>query len=127
MTKCIKGHYQPLLLLYADPRGTPVSMQDLPSQLDIQQYTRTCYDSEDSGRLAKPYNRPCCSLFVLKMFALSCVDFCSCVCVAVQSQTKQSWERSLVFNLLNLSFPNECFPRFCKHILLPQGLAEIVF
>ncbi|KYO27581.1 inactive ubiquitin carboxyl-terminal hydrolase 54 [Alligator mississippiensis] len=50
VTKCIKGHYQPLLLLYADPRGTPVSMQDLPSQLDIQQYTRTCYDSEDSGR-----------------------------------------------------------------------------
>ncbi|XP_006016321.1 inactive ubiquitin carboxyl-terminal hydrolase 54 isoform X1 [Alligator sinensis] len=50
VTKCIKGHYQPLLLLYADPRGTPVSVQDLPSQLDIQQYTRTCYDSEDSGR-----------------------------------------------------------------------------
>ncbi|XP_034632937.1 inactive ubiquitin carboxyl-terminal hydrolase 54 isoform X3 [Trachemys scripta elegans] len=50
VTKCIKGHYQPLLLLYADPRGTPVSMQDLPSQLDLQQYSRTCYDSEDSGR-----------------------------------------------------------------------------
>uniref|UniRef100_A0A493TGI4 USP domain-containing protein n=1 Tax=Anas platyrhynchos platyrhynchos TaxID=8840 RepID=A0A493TGI4_ANAPP len=40
VTKCIKGHYQPLLLLYADPRGTPVSTQDF----------RTCYDSEDSGR-----------------------------------------------------------------------------
>ncbi|XP_034632946.1 inactive ubiquitin carboxyl-terminal hydrolase 54 isoform X11 [Trachemys scripta elegans] len=51
VTKCIKGHYQPLLLLYADPRGTPVSMQDLPSQLDLQQYSRTCYDSEDSGHL----------------------------------------------------------------------------
>uniref|UniRef100_A0A8C8RUH7 Ubiquitin specific peptidase 54 n=1 Tax=Pelusios castaneus TaxID=367368 RepID=A0A8C8RUH7_9SAUR len=50
VTKCIKGHYQPLLLLYADPRGTPVSMQDLPSQVDLQQYSRTCYDSEDSGR-----------------------------------------------------------------------------
>ncbi|XP_065409374.1 inactive ubiquitin carboxyl-terminal hydrolase 54 isoform X12 [Chrysemys picta bellii] len=51
VTKCIKGHYQPLLLLYADPRGTPVSMQDLPSQVDLQQYSRTCYDSEDSGHL----------------------------------------------------------------------------
>ncbi|XP_069652460.1 ubiquitin carboxyl-terminal hydrolase 54 isoform X5 [Haliaeetus albicilla] len=51
VTKCIKGHYQPLLLLYADPRGTPVSTQDLPPQVDLQQYSRTCYDSEDSGHL----------------------------------------------------------------------------
>lgn len=50
VTKCIKGHYQPLLLLYADPRGTPVSTQDLPPQVDLQQYNRTCYDSEDSGK-----------------------------------------------------------------------------
>ncbi|XP_061856894.1 inactive ubiquitin carboxyl-terminal hydrolase 54 isoform X2 [Colius striatus] len=50
VTKCIKGHYQPLLLLYADPRGTPVSTQDLPPQVDLQPYSRTCYDSEDSGR-----------------------------------------------------------------------------
>ncbi|XP_066477251.1 inactive ubiquitin carboxyl-terminal hydrolase 54 isoform X3 [Tiliqua scincoides] len=50
VTKCIKGHYQPLLLLYADPRGTPVSAQDLPTQVDLQQYSRTYYDSEDSGR-----------------------------------------------------------------------------
>ncbi|XP_067394020.1 ubiquitin carboxyl-terminal hydrolase 54 isoform X3 [Emydura macquarii macquarii] len=51
VTKCIKGHYQPLLLLYADPRGTPVLMQDLPSHVDLKQYSRTCYDSEDSGHL----------------------------------------------------------------------------
>ncbi|XP_038599524.1 inactive ubiquitin carboxyl-terminal hydrolase 54 isoform X1 [Tachyglossus aculeatus] len=50
VTKCIKGHYQPLLLLYADPRGTPVSTQDLPQQVDLQQLSKTCYDSEDSGR-----------------------------------------------------------------------------
>ncbi|XP_060092645.1 inactive ubiquitin carboxyl-terminal hydrolase 54 isoform X1 [Heteronotia binoei] len=50
VTKCIKGHYQPLLLLYADPRGTPVSTQETPAQVDLQQYTRTYYDSEDSGR-----------------------------------------------------------------------------
>lgn len=52
VTKCIKGHYQPLLLLYADPRGTPVSAQDLPPQVNLQQYSRTCYDSEDSGKQA---------------------------------------------------------------------------
>eukprot|EP00079_Xenopus_tropicalis_P037593 XP_017951364.1 PREDICTED: inactive ubiquitin carboxyl-terminal hydrolase 54 isoform X3 [Xenopus tropicalis] len=50
VTKCIKGHYQPLLLLYADPRGTPVTVPDVLSQMDLRQYTRTCYDSEDSGR-----------------------------------------------------------------------------
>ncbi|XP_026566845.1 inactive ubiquitin carboxyl-terminal hydrolase 54 isoform X1 [Pseudonaja textilis] len=49
VTKCIKGHYQPLLLLYADPRGTPVSSQNLSTQ-DLPQYNRTYYDSEDSGR-----------------------------------------------------------------------------
>ncbi|XP_047408302.1 inactive ubiquitin carboxyl-terminal hydrolase 54 isoform X16 [Sciurus carolinensis] len=51
VTKCIKGHYQPLLLLYADPQGTPVSTQDLPPQAQFQSYSRTCYDSEDSGHL----------------------------------------------------------------------------
>lgn len=50
VTKCIKGHYQPLLLLYADPRGTPVTVPDMLSQMDLRQYSRTCYDSEDSGR-----------------------------------------------------------------------------
>ncbi|XP_076831525.1 inactive ubiquitin carboxyl-terminal hydrolase 54a isoform X2 [Brachyhypopomus gauderio] len=50
VSRCIKGHYQPLLLLYADPRGTPVSVQDLASRLTLHHYTRTCYDSEDSGR-----------------------------------------------------------------------------
>uniref|UniRef100_A0A8C6X6F7 Ubiquitin specific peptidase 54 n=1 Tax=Naja naja TaxID=35670 RepID=A0A8C6X6F7_NAJNA len=49
VTKCIKGHYQPLLLLYADPRGTPVSTQNLSTH-DLPQYNRTYYDSEDSGR-----------------------------------------------------------------------------
>ncbi|KAG7333869.1 hypothetical protein KOW79_002276 [Hemibagrus wyckioides] len=50
VSRCIKGHYQPLLLLYADPRGTPVSIQDLTSRLDLHHYTKTYYDSEDSGR-----------------------------------------------------------------------------
>ncbi|XP_075866279.1 ubiquitin carboxyl-terminal hydrolase 54 isoform X9 [Microcebus murinus] len=51
VTKCIKGHYQPLLLLYADPQGTPVSTQDLFPQAEFQSYSRMCYDSEDSGHL----------------------------------------------------------------------------
>ncbi|XP_051507677.1 inactive ubiquitin carboxyl-terminal hydrolase 54-like isoform X3 [Myxocyprinus asiaticus] len=50
VSHCIKGHYQPLLLLYADPRGTPVSVQDLASRLDLHHYSKAYYDSEDSGR-----------------------------------------------------------------------------
>nr|XP_055032865.1 inactive ubiquitin carboxyl-terminal hydrolase 54 isoform X4 [Misgurnus anguillicaudatus] len=51
VSQCIKGHYQPLLLLYADPRGTPVSSQDtLTTQLDLHHSSKAGYDSEDSGR-----------------------------------------------------------------------------
>ncbi|XP_076153615.1 ubiquitin carboxyl-terminal hydrolase 54 [Alosa pseudoharengus] len=49
VARCIKGHYQPLLLLYADPRGTPVASQDAAPQLDLQHSSKG-YDSEDSGR-----------------------------------------------------------------------------
>ncbi|CAK6981115.1 inactive ubiquitin carboxyl-terminal hydrolase 54a isoform X5 [Scomber scombrus] len=50
VSRCIKGHYQPLLLLYADPRGTPVTAQDLPPRLDLHHLNKAGYDSEDSGR-----------------------------------------------------------------------------
>ncbi|XP_062376155.1 inactive ubiquitin carboxyl-terminal hydrolase 54a [Sardina pilchardus] len=50
VSRCIKGHYQPLLLLYADPRGTPVAAQDHPSRLDLHYLNKSYYDSEDSGR-----------------------------------------------------------------------------
>lgn len=57
VSRCIKGHYQPLLLLYADPRGTPVILQESPnpctssnSQLELQHCSsKAGYDSEDSG------------------------------------------------------------------------------
>ncbi|XP_077359512.1 ubiquitin carboxyl-terminal hydrolase 54 isoform X2 [Festucalex cinctus] len=58
VSRCIKGHYQPLLLLYADPRGTPVILQESASPcagsdppLELQHCSsRAGYDSEDSGR-----------------------------------------------------------------------------
>lgn len=56
VSRCIKGHYQPLLLLYADPRGTPVVLQESPNpctssnpQLELQHCSKAGYDSEDSG------------------------------------------------------------------------------
>lgn len=54
VSRCIKGHYQPLLLLYADPRGTPVASQDMPAaQLELHHCSKAGYDSEDSGRRKK--------------------------------------------------------------------------
>ncbi|XP_051927486.1 inactive ubiquitin carboxyl-terminal hydrolase 54 [Hippocampus zosterae] len=54
VSRCIKGHYQPLLLLYADPRGTPVILQEsagADTPLEIQRCgSKAGYDSEDSGR-----------------------------------------------------------------------------
>ncbi|XP_064788356.1 inactive ubiquitin carboxyl-terminal hydrolase 54a isoform X4 [Oncorhynchus masou masou] len=58
VSRCIKGHYQPLLLLYADPRGTPVSVQDLPSRLDLHHFNKAYYDSEDSGETLKEQQAP---------------------------------------------------------------------
>lgn len=75
VTKCIKGHYQPLLLLYADPRGTPVSTQDLPPQVDLQQYSRTCYDSEDSGKQSGLQAYALCCSVVIYFFCCSVCAF----------------------------------------------------
>ncbi|XP_051936202.1 inactive ubiquitin carboxyl-terminal hydrolase 54-like isoform X2 [Hippocampus zosterae] len=47
VSRCIKGHYQPLLLLYADPRGTPLPAQDVAPPPGVN---KPCYDSDDSGR-----------------------------------------------------------------------------
>ncbi|XP_061600918.1 LOW QUALITY PROTEIN: inactive ubiquitin carboxyl-terminal hydrolase 54-like [Cololabis saira] len=48
VSRCIRGRYQPLLLLYADPRGTPVPVAG--QDLDLHRLSKTCYDSsEDSG------------------------------------------------------------------------------
>lgn len=47
VSRCIKGHYQPLLLLYADPRGTPLPAHDLP--LHLHRLNKSGDHSEDSG------------------------------------------------------------------------------
>lgn len=63
VSRCIKGHYQPLLLLYADPRGTPVILQESANpgsstnpQLELAHCSssKAGYDSEDSGTAHHP-------------------------------------------------------------------------
>ena len=47
VSRCIRGHYQPLLLLYANPRGTPLPAQDPPPRR--QRLDRSGEHSRDSG------------------------------------------------------------------------------
>lgn len=47
VSKCIRGHFQPLLLFYANPCGTPVSTEDAPRQ--VFQPVHCKMDGEDSG------------------------------------------------------------------------------
>ncbi|CAL1601317.1 unnamed protein product [Knipowitschia caucasica] len=48
-TKCIRGHFQPLLLFYTNPEGTPVTNEDAPRQ------TTMCprYKSQVNGDVSK--------------------------------------------------------------------------
>lgn len=34
-SKCIRGHFQPLLLFYTNPEGSPVSNEDAPRQTTV--------------------------------------------------------------------------------------------
>ncbi|XP_061441215.1 inactive ubiquitin carboxyl-terminal hydrolase 53 isoform X2 [Rhineura floridana] len=42
VSKCIRCHYQPLLLFYANPDGTPVSTEDAPRQIIHWSHYKAC-------------------------------------------------------------------------------------
>ncbi|XP_078267466.1 ubiquitin carboxyl-terminal hydrolase 53-like [Rhinoraja longicauda] len=48
VSKCIRGHFQPLLLFYANPYGMPVSTEDAPRQ--VFQPVHCKMDGEDSEK-----------------------------------------------------------------------------
>ncbi|XP_067846981.1 inactive ubiquitin carboxyl-terminal hydrolase 53-like [Heptranchias perlo] len=48
VSKCIRGHFQPLLLFYANPYGMPVNTEDAPRQ--VFQSTHCKMDGEDSEK-----------------------------------------------------------------------------
>ncbi|XP_032824894.2 uncharacterized protein LOC116950878 [Petromyzon marinus] len=50
VSKCIRNHYQPLLLLYADPKGCPVSTSEAPTETMWLGPSRQRFGSVDSGR-----------------------------------------------------------------------------
>uniref|UniRef100_UPI00358F9B46 uncharacterized protein isoform X3 n=1 Tax=Myxine glutinosa TaxID=7769 RepID=UPI00358F9B46 len=50
VARCIRSHYQPLLLLYADPKGSPVSTSEAPLETTFLGPQRSRNGSVDSGR-----------------------------------------------------------------------------
>ncbi|XP_019389588.1 PREDICTED: inactive ubiquitin carboxyl-terminal hydrolase 53 isoform X2 [Crocodylus porosus] len=49
VSKCIRCHFQPLLLFYANPDGTAVSTEDAPKQIIHSHYKSAAKNGEDSG------------------------------------------------------------------------------
>ncbi|XP_043552621.1 inactive ubiquitin carboxyl-terminal hydrolase 53-like [Chiloscyllium plagiosum] len=48
LSKCVRGHFQPLLLFYANPNGLPVNTEDVPIPNQQSAHCRT--DGEDSEK-----------------------------------------------------------------------------
>lgn len=48
-SKCIRGHFQPLLLFYTNPEGSPVSNEDAPRQTTMCPRYKTQVDGDMTG------------------------------------------------------------------------------
>ncbi|XP_071751439.2 ubiquitin carboxyl-terminal hydrolase 53 isoform X3 [Centroberyx gerrardi] len=49
VTKCIKGHFQPLLLFYSNPDGSAITADDVSRQNSSQSHYKTPVNGEDQG------------------------------------------------------------------------------
>ncbi|KAK3523264.1 hypothetical protein QTP86_028049 [Hemibagrus guttatus] len=50
-SKCIRGHFQPLLLFYADPEGSAVSSEDAPRQTTMWSQYKSALNGEGPGEV----------------------------------------------------------------------------
>ncbi|CAG03729.1 unnamed protein product, partial [Tetraodon nigroviridis] len=50
--KCIRGHFQPLLLFYTNPEGSPVSNEDAPRQTTMCPRYKAQVNGDATGKLA---------------------------------------------------------------------------
>ncbi|XP_034044023.1 inactive ubiquitin carboxyl-terminal hydrolase 53 isoform X2 [Thalassophryne amazonica] len=48
-SKCVRGHFQPLLLFYTNPDGTPVSNEDAPRQTTMCPRYKTQFNGDMTG------------------------------------------------------------------------------
>lgn len=60
-SKCIKGHFQPLLLFYTNPEGSPVSNEDAPRQTTMCPRYKAQVNGDATGKIlnyqqTEPYN-----------------------------------------------------------------------
>lgn len=49
-SKCVRGHFQPLLLFYTNPEGTPVSNEDAPRQTTMCPRYKGHVNGETTGK-----------------------------------------------------------------------------
>ncbi|KAM7377392.1 hypothetical protein PAMA_013939 [Pampus argenteus] len=49
VTKCIKGHFQPLLLFYSNPDGSAINTEDVSRQNNSQSHFKTAVNGEVQG------------------------------------------------------------------------------
>lgn len=50
-SKCIKGHFQPLLLFYTNPEGSPVSNEDAPRQTTMCPRYKAQVNGDTTGKI----------------------------------------------------------------------------
>lgn len=50
-SKCIKGHFQPLLLFYTNPEGSPVSNEDAPRQTTMCPRYKAQINGDTTGKM----------------------------------------------------------------------------
>uniref|UniRef100_A0AAZ3R7P4 USP domain-containing protein n=1 Tax=Oncorhynchus tshawytscha TaxID=74940 RepID=A0AAZ3R7P4_ONCTS len=58
VTKCTKGHFQPLLLFYSNPDGSAISVDDTSRQ----NTDHSCYKSPVKGDVQECVSFPCCAV-----------------------------------------------------------------
>lgn len=49
-SKCIRGHFQPLLLFYTNPEGSPVSNEDAPRQTTMCPRYKAQVNGDTTGK-----------------------------------------------------------------------------
>ena len=76
VSRCIRCHFQPLLLFYANPDGTAVSPEDAPKQIiHWSQNRATGGNAEDLGNQMY-FNNNC--IYEMKILKMGIVDLPVC-------------------------------------------------
>uniref|UniRef100_A0A8C9VP85 Ubiquitin specific peptidase 53 n=1 Tax=Scleropages formosus TaxID=113540 RepID=A0A8C9VP85_SCLFO len=73
VTKCIRGHFQPLLLFYTNPDGSAVSTEDAPRQTTSWSHDKPAIDGDDQSACVTVRSTSCqgCNAAAFRLFPLA--------------------------------------------------------